>query len=493
MKRNILYLTGALLSSAILTLSCSEDLPTYSELTVSKTDVFIQADGQNPKETVNITSGNGNYKLDIADDNIATATVEGNSIIINGLHNGATTITVIDWTKHSAIINVKVKEDFELKTDKEEVTLFLNDEKKNTALINITSGNGSYKVESSNEQVATAELNDNNQILITALSSDFCDVILTDADGNKTTIKVGVCEDYLVLEETAGKVCVVNQTLTVGIISGNDNYSVVSENPEIATAQIVDEGVEISGISKGEANFTITDRMKQTSTFKVKVAGGFDITVTHIDTVYIIKDYDRIQTIPIIDGSGSYEINAGGSIECTLFEDKSEFIIKGIDSKMARNQKITIKDLIFDETREISVDWVDYDFYNDYGIARYYIAGEYVKITDSDFQDDSANGRVRIRVGTGRTFAIGTKGKVKNGYLVGFSNETGYEPGVKDPNNLVLAKITATGADGAVSKITELEIVKRKIEEGRGADDGQYWIKFKEEGRNEWSYIVTWL
>ena len=34
-------------------LSCSEDLPTYSELTVSKTDVFIQADGQNPKETVN--------------------------------------------------------------------------------------------------------------------------------------------------------------------------------------------------------------------------------------------------------------------------------------------------------------------------------------------------------------------------------------------------------------------------------------------------------
>ena len=94
MKRNILHLAGALLSSAILMFGCSEDIPTYNELTVDKTEVFIQADGENPTATVNITEGNDNYKISVADENIATATIDGARIIINGLKNGTTTATV---------------------------------------------------------------------------------------------------------------------------------------------------------------------------------------------------------------------------------------------------------------------------------------------------------------------------------------------------------------------------------------------------------------
>ena len=42
-------MVGALLSSAILTFSCSDDdAPTYSEMAVDKTDIFIQADGEHP-------------------------------------------------------------------------------------------------------------------------------------------------------------------------------------------------------------------------------------------------------------------------------------------------------------------------------------------------------------------------------------------------------------------------------------------------------------
>ena len=120
MKRNIIYMVGALLSSAILTFSCSDDdAPTYSEMAVDKTDIFIQADGKPPTAEVNITNGNGNYKITVADENIATATLDGTRVIINGLKNGTTTATVMDWTKHSAVINIKVKEDFELKLSQE--------------------------------------------------------------------------------------------------------------------------------------------------------------------------------------------------------------------------------------------------------------------------------------------------------------------------------------------------------------------------------------
>lgn len=491
MKRNIIYLVGALLSSAILTFSCADDdVPSYSDLSVDKNDLFIKI--ENPTAEVNITNGNGNYKVTVADDNIASAQIDGNKIIVTGLKNGTTTATVMDWTKHSSVINIKVKEDFELKTDKEEITLFLDDEKLSTTLVNIVSGNGDYKVETSNEEVATAEMNDKGQILITAVSSDFCDVILTDADGNKATVKVGVCAEHLVIEDIMGKACIKDQTMDITITTGNGEYSVVSENPEIATAEMVDGVIRVTGVAKGETNITVTDRMKQTATVKVKVSGGFEIEVSHIDTVYIIGDYKREQSIPIIDGSGDYTIDAGSSIDCKLSDDKTKFIVKGIDKKMARNQTIKITDKVFNTDKTITVDWVDYDFWNDYGIARYYIEGKFAIVNASDLQDDSNNNRVRMRVGDGRTWVISGKGKVKNGYLVGFSNENGYEPGIKDPNNLVLAKITGTGADGAVIKITELEIVKRVIDPDRGENDGKYWIRFKEANRDEWSYMIAY-
>ncbi|WP_333697240.1 hypothetical protein [Bacteroides congonensis] len=489
MKRNILYLAGALISSAILMLSCSEDIPTYSELTVNKTDVFIQADGQNPNETVNITSGNGNYKLDIADDNIATAIIEGNSVIINGLHNGATTITITDWTKHSAVINVKVKEDFELKTDKEEITLFLNDEEKNTALINIASGNGGYKVESSNEQVAIAELNDNNQILITALSSDFCDVILTDADGNKVTIKVAVCKDYLVLEDMEGKACVVNKTLDINIISGNDEYSVVSENTEIATAEIVDGVIKVTGISKGEVNITVTDRMKLTATVKIPVTEDFIIETTHIPNLWI--DETETQEITIVDGSGNYTITSSESISCVLSDDKNKLVVSGVKEKFALNQNIKITDNVFEKTIEITVSEVNYRF-EEYGIARRYVQGKLAGIPYSYITTEGE--RVHIK--------IGEKPKTGNNALNGFhlSFNGGREEGLKTDPVIYTTKGAGFaglggGEDDKAFTITDLEIVKREYtkEADEAEGKGKFWIRFKEEGKEEYSYIITWF
>lgn len=53
MKRNIIYMVGALLSSAILTFSCSEDdVPSYNEVSVDKTELLIKI--ENPNAEVNI-------------------------------------------------------------------------------------------------------------------------------------------------------------------------------------------------------------------------------------------------------------------------------------------------------------------------------------------------------------------------------------------------------------------------------------------------------
>ena len=78
MRNKIIYMVGALLSSTILISGCSnDDIPSYSELTIDKNEVFIKVDSDTPTAEVNITEGNGNYKVTVDNENIAVATLEG--------------------------------------------------------------------------------------------------------------------------------------------------------------------------------------------------------------------------------------------------------------------------------------------------------------------------------------------------------------------------------------------------------------------------------
>lgn len=111
MKNKITYLAGALLSSAILMFSCSDDsVPTYREIAVDKTEVSMKMGMENPTTEINITGGNGNYKVTVTDEYVATATVNGTKVVFTGLKSGETTATVMDWARKSVVITVKIAE-----------------------------------------------------------------------------------------------------------------------------------------------------------------------------------------------------------------------------------------------------------------------------------------------------------------------------------------------------------------------------------------------
>ncbi|WP_195532090.1 pilus assembly protein N-terminal domain-containing protein [Bacteroides finegoldii] len=202
MRNKIVYMAGALLSSVILALGCSEDVPSYSELTVDKNEVFIEADGNNPIVEVNIVQGNGNYRLTVDNEDIATATLEGDKVVINGLKNGQTFVTLVDWTNHSTVITIKVKEHFNLTLSETEVIMLKGGEPIEISIIN---GNGGYQVASESENIVTAELNESGKILLTAIETGVTNVTVTDADGKTETVKVTVSESLLKLEDVTGR------------------------------------------------------------------------------------------------------------------------------------------------------------------------------------------------------------------------------------------------------------------------------------------------
>ena len=472
MKINIAYLAGALLSSTILIFGCSEDLPSYSDLKVDKTEVFIQADGENPTTVVNITEGNGNYKVTVANENVATAILNGEQITLNGLANGTTTVTVMDWSKHSAVITVKVKEDFELTLDKTD--LVMTKTTNPTELVGIITGNGGYQIESSNSEVATAELTSEGKVQVTAVSNGSATITVTDADHLKASVKVTVC-DQLTLEKVADTMAI-DGILNIAITAGSGEYTVVSDHMEIATAVVSEAGnaISITGVSKGEANITVTDKMGLTAAIAIKVVDDFKLEKMTFD----ILEIGTPQTITILEGSGDYTCTPSESLECVISDDKNTLTISGIEEKRALAQKVTVKDNKLNKSLDITIAMVDYKF-ETYEYARWFINGVFGIPASSKFE--LKNGRDYLSIGTK------SGSKYKNGYILSFEGNRLITEGYKLKPTLFHLNSAGEEVDQII--ITNLEVCKTDEIDGKG--NGKYWIRFKEEGKKEWSYIIT--
>lgn len=481
MKRNIIYMVGALLSSAILTFSCSEDnVPSYNDVSVDKTDLLIKI--ENPNAEVNIINGNGNYKISIADENIATAKIDGNKIFFTGLKNGKTTATVTDWTKHSSIINVRVKEDFEFTLEKNELTLIKD--VKATELISIISGNGEYKIENSNEAVATATLAENNKIEITAISYGHAIITVTDDNDLEQTIEVAVYEHLFEIGDLPTDSWYPSETKEISIIKlGNGAYEVVEgyDTEIVANVEIEENIIKITGNTKtGETTVTIKDQMGLSVEIPVKVESKLIVEKTVLDWMVV-----NIPTeVKILFGSGNYSLSTSdNSITCTLSDDN---IITVIGTSQKALQTITVTDNDWDVTTTIKVFIIDTRSFLDYA-ARWYVQGSFQEgISHSTISTDS--GREHIKVATGKTWTQA----LKNGLHISFEGGRG-EGKKTNPSQLV--QINGSGGESNICPISDLEIVKREYTNDTDKADGKgkFWIRFKEEGREEYSYIITWF
>jgi hypothetical protein len=100
-KKNILIYAFL----ALILASCKPDEEVAFDLTLNQTELAI-SEGEN--STITITSGNGSYVLASSNEDVATATISGNSITITSKSHGTTTITITDGADKRAMIRVTV-------------------------------------------------------------------------------------------------------------------------------------------------------------------------------------------------------------------------------------------------------------------------------------------------------------------------------------------------------------------------------------------------
>lgn len=289
MKRNIIYLAGIVLCIIGLLSGCNEDLPSYANLAVDTEALTIDLD-ETTEGHFNIVEGNGGYKVASSNATIATAVISGNEVIVTGLEYGTATLTVTDWTKHSASVKVAVAQDQELAVKTTSTTMFLGEQK----TLEVYTGNGGYSITSSDESVATAKIDEDGKINITAISPGIVTLTVKDKHDKTTEISVDVIRHLVVDHSEPINYTLVGETTTIKILDGNGEYTCTTDGSKSnISCEMSENGTEvlIKGLKRARLNKEVTIKDRKGQSVKIPVILIDDPYLEAPSYRYLVKGY----------------------------------------------------------------------------------------------------------------------------------------------------------------------------------------------------------
>ncbi len=175
------------------------------------------------------------------------------------------------------------------------------------ATVEITDGNGGYKVTSRQQAIATAEVN-GSTITIKALKMGKATIDVKDRENKKANLKVTVTPKALALDKSELSL-IAGETVEVKITAGSGKYSVKSANEKVATAAIDEEKIIITGVTVGETSIEVTDKhSKDKQSLKVTITENPNALT--LDTNEITMEDKASATVNITNGSGEGNYSA---------------------------------------------------------------------------------------------------------------------------------------------------------------------------------------
>lgn len=181
------------------------------------------------------------------------------------------------------------------------------------ATIAITSGNGTYSVSSSDENVATATIEGEN-VKVTATGEGTATITVTDKRiKSSATITVTVYPG-LTLSKTTASMITGEEDITVRLTGGSGSFTVTSSNTNVATATFaaLEDGgdITIHAAGAGTTTITVTDtKTGDKATMEVTVFLPLQLAKT---ALRLYPGYDRERVI-IKSGNGTYTIKSSNT------------------------------------------------------------------------------------------------------------------------------------------------------------------------------------
>lgn len=329
MKRKLSFLFLSALTIPFFMVSCSDDkeeqeVKPATDLVVDNNSVTLL---QGDEITVSITSGNGDYYVKPFDENVATATINGNKVTIKATENSQleennrteTTILIVDGRKKVARVLVRVAKLWDLTVDapEEGFDLFIGEKR----LVKILTGNGDYQIsipEGADKFLEVGELS--GQVI--PLTAKFetgavpVNITITDKKGKTITIPVVVNIVDLTLKSNEATFAEPDaESQYISIERGNGGYSFtyqVGDNEPTTDATIVEATekenlITLKPKARGDVKVIVTDQKGSVEEISVKV-NPYNLKLENEATSLIIGGYEASTEIAITRGNGDYKL-----------------------------------------------------------------------------------------------------------------------------------------------------------------------------------------
>lgn len=329
MKRKLSFLFLSALTIPFFMVSCSDDkeeqeVKPATDLVVDNNSVTLL---QGDEITVSITSGNGDYYVKPFDENVATATINGNKVTIKATENSQleennrteTTILIVDGRKKVARVLVRVAKLWNLTVDapEEGFDLFIGEKR----LVKILTGNGDYQIsipEGADKFLEVGELS-GQVIPLTAkfeTGADPVNITITDKKGKTITIPVVVNIVDLTLKSNEATFAEPDaESQYISIERGNGGYSFTYQvgDGEPTTDATIVEATEKENLitlkpkARGDVKVIVTDQKGSVEEISVKV-NPYNLKLENEATSLIIGGYEASTEIAITRGNGDYKL-----------------------------------------------------------------------------------------------------------------------------------------------------------------------------------------
>jgi hypothetical protein len=266
MKKYIAYLMGCVFAVTIFVGCDNNDVSQYSDLMLDTEQLVIDLD-KTTEGVIHITNGNGNYKLVVADKDVATATVDDNSILITALKSGKTEITITDWAKKSQTVDIVVKRLEDLILNQNNMSLLVGE----LGTTSVYSGNEDYTITSSDEAVAKGTIDEKGNIVIEAIGRGLATFTITDQKGKTVSLDVRVKRPILITQKGDVSLLIIGESLEVDILDGNGGYSISTSSTSYLDVSLQDTKAIIKGKRAGKSSATVTIKDQDDSSVAFKV------------------------------------------------------------------------------------------------------------------------------------------------------------------------------------------------------------------------------
>ena len=297
MKRKLSFLFLSALTIPFFMVSCSDDkeeqeVKPATDLVVDNNSVTLL---QGDEITVSITSGNGDYYVKPFDENVATATINGNKVTIKATENSQleennrteTTILIVDGRKKVARVLVRVAKLWDLTVDapEEGFDLFIGENGGYSFTYQV--GDGEPTTDATIVEATEKE----NLITLKPKARGDVKVIVTDQKGSVEEISVKVNPYNLKLENEATSLIIggYEASTEIAITRGNGDYKLAQLTDDnktyLKTAELITED--------GATKLKLTGKKLGTTTLELSDAAGQKLTLpVYVNPVCYRMEYD---------------------------------------------------------------------------------------------------------------------------------------------------------------------------------------------------------